>query len=316
MSARGKGLALCIEESPPFDKMLIGDANRLQQILMNLIGNAIKFTEKGEVRARVKLLSSTPQFVRLRFEVADTGIGISPHQIANLFEPFTQAEAAISRRYEGTGLGLSISKRLVELMGGEIGVESLYGVGSTFWFEVPLERSLQDAAAPIVKPKDEPKPEAGRLVGLRFLVVDDSRMNRILVERMLDREGAGVASAENGAQALERLRAPSETFDAVLMDVQMPVLDGLATTRLIREKLGLERLPVIAVSAGVLDDQRQQVFEAGANDFLLKPVDLEELVATLCRWTRDIVIASTATPRPAKTEESSHTRWESSEPLA
>ena len=231
VSARGKGLALCIEELPPFDKMLIGDANRLQQILMNLIGNAIKFTEKGEVRARVKLLSSTPQFVRLRFEVADTGIGISPHQIANLFEPFTQAEAAISRRYEGTGLGLSISKRLVELMGGEIGVESLYGVGSTFWFEVPLERSLQDAAAPIVKPKDEPKPEAGRLVGLRFLVVDDSRMNRILVERMLDREGAGVASAENGAQALERLRAPSETFDAVLMDVQMPVLDGLATTR-------------------------------------------------------------------------------------
>ena len=291
VTARSKGLMFCVEEAPELEGALIGDAHRLQQILMNLIGNAIKFTEKGEVRARVKLLTSTPQSVRLRFEVADTGIGISPHQIANLFEPFTQAEAAISRRFEGTGLGLSISKRLVKLMGGEIGVESLYGVGSTFWFEVPFERSLQDKTLPAAPPADEPKPEAGRLVGLRFLVVDDSRMNRILVERMLDREGAQVLSAENGAQALERLRAPGEAFDAVLMDVQMPVMDGLATTRIIREQLGLERLPVIALSAGVLDDQRQQVFEAGANDFLPKPVDLDELVATLCRWTRDIAVA-------------------------
>ena len=295
VSARGKGLALCIEEAPKLDGMLIGDAHRLQQILMNLIGNAIKFTEKGEVRAQVKLLNSTPQSVRLRFEVADTGIGISPHHVANLFEPFTQAEAAISRRYEGTGLGLSISKRFVELMGGEIGAESLYGVGSTFWFEVPFERSLQNETTPASMPEDEPKPQAGRLVGLRFLVVDDSRMNRMLVERMLDREGAQFFSAENGAQALERLRAPGEAFDAVLMDVQMPVMDGLATTRLIREKLGLERLPVIALSAGVLDDQRQQVFEAGANDFLPKPVDLEELVATLRRWSSDTAIAGAIT---------------------
>ncbi len=261
------------------------------KILMNLIGNAIKFTEKGEVRLRVQFLSSTPQSARLRFEVADTGIGVSPQQIGSLFEPFTQAEAAISRRYEGTGLGLSISKRLVELMGGEIGVESLYGVGSTFWFEAPFARSLQEKTIPIAPPADEPKPKAGRLVGLRFLVVDDSRMNRILVERMLEREGAHVMSAENGAQALERLRAPGEAFDAVLMDVQMPVMDGLSATRHIRDELGLERLPVIALSAGVLDDQRQQVFEAGANDFLPKPVDLEELVVTLSRWTTDVAIA-------------------------
>jgi CheY-like chemotaxis protein len=133
---------------------------------------------------------------------------------------------------------------------------------------------------------------------------------------MLDREGAQFVSAENGAQALERLRAPGEAFDAVLMDVQMPVMDGLATTRLIREKLGLDRLPVIAVSAGVLDDQRQQVFEAGANDFLPKPIDLEELVATLCRWTREIAIASAAIPRSTKTVESPCAQREGSEPQA
>ncbi len=285
VTAQSKGLKLRIGELPQPEGVLIGDPHRLQQILMNLVGNAIKFTERGEVDVEVKLLRSAPQAVRLRFEVIDTGLGVSPRQAKRLFEPFTQADATITRRYGGTGLGLSICKRLVEMMGGEIGVESAPGKGSTFWFELPFERSFQDAPMAAPQPPRSQETEAPRLAGRRFLVVDDSRMNRDVVERMLSSEGARVVLAEDGEQALECLRASGETFDAVLMDVQMPVMDGLAATRRVRRQLRLTDLPVIALSAGVLDNQRQQVYEAGASDFLAKPVQLEALVATLNRWT-------------------------------
>lgn len=284
-AARDKGLELRIEAPAQFEGMLIGDPLRLEQVLMNLVGNAIKFTEQGNIQLRVEILELSPLNARLRFNVRDTGIGIAQEQIASLFEPFTQADSAITRRFGGTGLGLSISKSLVELIGGRIGVESAPGVGSTFWFEAPFGRSSKEPEAPAPPARPSPATEQKRLAGLRCLVVDDSRMNREVVERMLTREGARVTLAGDGQQALQYLRAQNQAFDTVLMDIQMPVMDGLTATRAIRNELGLRGLPVIALSAGVLNEQQKRVHEAGADDFLSKPVDLEELVSAVVRWT-------------------------------
>ncbi len=286
VNAHEKGLVLHIGEAPPVTGALVGDALRLEQVLMNLVGNAIKFTESGEVEVRVETREVTTSHVRLRFEVRDTGIGITPQQAASLFTPFTQADDAITRRFGGTGLGLSICKRLVELMQGEIGVESAEGVGSTFWFEVLLKRSGEEREAALA-PEPATCELSERLSGLRCLVVDDSRMNRDVVQRMLIREGAQAVLAADGQQALQYLSAQNAAFDVVLMDVQMPVMDGLAATRAIREKLGLVDLPIVALTAGVLSEQRRQVLDAGANDFLAKPVDLDELIAVLLRLAGD-----------------------------
>ena len=272
-TARAKGLEFHLAMPAGLEGALLGDALRLEQILVNLIGNAIKFTEQGAIQVRITMLAQDVAAVRLRFEVSDQGIGIDPQHLATLFQPFTQAEASITRRFGGTGLGLSICQRLVDLMEGEIGVESTLGAGSTFWFELPLARATGVAAQlPVVTP---PPPSVGpRLTGLRCLVVDDSPMNREVVERALLREGAQVTLAADGQQALQSLRTQPTAFDAVLMDVQMPVMDGLTATRAIRGELGLSDLPVIAFTAGVMAEQRQQIMAAGCTDFVAKPVDL------------------------------------------
>ncbi len=285
-TARGKGLGFHIEEPAGLQSPLVGDGLRLEQILMNLAGNAIKFTPQGEVRIRVRMVESGEPAVRLRFEVQDTGIGMAPEQQATLFTPFTQADASITRRFGGTGLGLSICKRLVELMDGTIGVDSTVGVGSTFWFELTLDRSTgPDIALPAAVKR--PGMEEPRLSGLHCLVADDSPVNRLVVERALKREGARTTLAVDGLQAVQYLQTGTEQFDAVLMDMQMPVMDGLAATRAIRTELGLQTLPVIALTAGVLAEQREQARAAGCSDFVAKPVDLEELVAVVLRWTSE-----------------------------
>ncbi|MFM2004367.1 MAG: hypothetical protein RLZZ09_22, partial [Pseudomonadota bacterium] len=239
--AKGKNLSLRLEENAPVAGRLSGDALRIEQVLMNLVGNALKFTEQGVVTIRAAPVTVTETAARLRFEIQDTGIGMSPEAVAKLFTPFTQADSGIARRFGGTGLGLSISKRLVELMGGEIGVESTPGTGSTFWFELPFER-LADDEQPVNSAAAQAK--GPRLQGLRLLVVDDSQVNRYLAERVLKREGAEVTLMNDGQQALDGLRANPQGFDLVLMDIQMPVMDGLAATRAIREELGLKTLPV------------------------------------------------------------------------
>ena len=286
-SAHAKGVDLHIKAPAGLDGILIGDGLRLEQILINLIGNAIKFTEQGEICVAVHTLALTEKSLSLRFEVKDTGIGIAQEHLASLFAPFTQADSTITRRYGGTGLGLSICKRLVALMGGQIGVESSVDIGSTFWFELPFERSAESQTLPSVSHQPSPvKVEGPRLSGLKLLVVDDSRMNLEVIERMLIREGARVTLAADGQQALQYLNLPDECeFDALLMDVQMPVLDGLAATRMIRGELGLIDLPVIAFTAGVLPEQRERAKVAGYNDFVAKPVEIEELVSVLLRWT-------------------------------
>lgn len=282
-AARAKGLALRLQEPATPPGPLLGDGLRLEQILINLAGNAIKFTERGEVAVIVQLIDAADAHVRLRFEVRDNGIGIAPDALARLFVPFTQADSGITRRFGGTGLGLSICKRLVELMGGEIGAESAVGAGSTFWFELPFARGSggeRDALAAM------PAPAASgpRLAGAHLLVVDDSAMNRDLVERALMLEGASATLAADGQQAVQLLATRPEAFDAVLMDVQMPVMDGLTATRLIRDELGLADLPVIAFTAGVRDEQQAAARAAGVNDVLPKPMDLEHMATLLAKW--------------------------------
>ena len=287
-AAHAKGLNLHIECAPELHRaVLMGDALRLEQILINLVGNAIKFTTRGDVRLLVTAQTLTSSAARLRFEVQDTGVGIDPEKASQLFEPFVQADGAITRSFGGTGLGLSICKRLVELMGGVIGAEGAVGIGSTFWFELPFELQPEGrVAAPASSQQAESK--GPRLSGLRCLVADDIPMNRLVIEQMLSREGASVMLAADGQQALQYLAAEPNAFAAVLMDVQMPVMDGLSATRAIRNELGLKDLPVIALTAGVLPGQRQQTQESGCTDFLTKPVDLEQLVAMLLRVTRPI----------------------------
>ncbi len=276
--AQGKGLNLRLKDDATMSGRLSGDALRIEQVLINLVGNALKFTEQGGVTIRVAPVNVTEASARLRFEIQDTGIGMSPEAVAKLFQPFTQADSGIARRFGGTGLGLSISKRLVELMGGEIGVTSTSGVGSTFWFELPFDR-LPDEDQPETSAAEVKGP---RLQGLRLLVVDDSQINLYLAERVLKREGAEITLMKDGQQALEALRAQPQGYDLVLMDIQMPVMDGLTATRAIREELGLDTLPVIALTAGVLAEEKQNALDAGVNDFLPKPMDLD-LMATMIR---------------------------------
>jgi PAS domain S-box-containing protein len=287
LTAEGKGLALEVRLSPTDLGLLMGDPLRLEQILINLVGNAIKFTAKGGVTVSAESVAMQENSARVRFEVRDTGIGIAPDVIGQLFKPFSQADASITRNFGGTGLGLAISRRLVDLMGGQMGVTSHAGQGSTFWFELPLLRaSEQQAKADAVETQPAVAPAGPQLTGLRVLAVDDSRLNLMVVERALKLEGCSVTVAADGQQALQILTAQPHAFDVVLMDIQMPVMDGLTATREIRKDPVLARLPVIALTAGVLPEERQAALDAGVNDFLAKPLDLQTMTAMLAPYSR------------------------------
>jgi|GEM_PF-423652 len=283
-TATGKGLVLSINGPPCHQGTLVGDQVRLEQVLINLVGNAIKFTTKGTVDVAVIPRLDEGHKVRLRFTVRDTGLGLSPEAQARLFQPFSQGDASITRRFGGTGLGLSISLRLVELMGGEMGVSSQEGQGSTFWFEVPFVRSKAEEAPEAASPLAVPETMGPQLTGLRVLAVDDNRINLVVLDKALKKEGAQVTLAADGQQAVQILLAQPRGFDVVLMDIQMPVMDGLTATREIRRDPALRELPVIALTAGVLPEERQAALDAGMNGFLTKPLDLNQLRDTLARY--------------------------------
>ena len=247
------------------------DPVRLRQILYNLAGNAVKFTEEGSVVIRVRTIASLRGRAQLRFEVQDTGIGISEDQQATLFEEFTQASGGISRRYGGTGLGLAISRRLVEAMGGEIGCRSALGSGSTFWFELGFDLAAETADAVPTKP-DGHDGYLSHYAGARLLLVEDDRINELVASRMLMRAGYEVEVARDGAAAIAM--AGSGDYDLVLMDVQLPDMDGYAATRRIRAGNGSgDGVPILAMTANPMDDNRQACLNAGMNGFVAKPID-------------------------------------------
>ena len=280
-TAEGKSLAFAVSAAPDDRGALLGDRIRLEQILINLIGNAIKFTQAGSVELAVTRVVEGEKSLRVRFEVRDTGIGMSLFVRARLFQPFSQGDASITRRFGGTGLGLAISKRLVDLMGGEIGIISEEGRGSTFWIELPFERAGVVAETGAVTAPVATETSGPRLGGLHMLAVDDNRLNLMVLERALKNEGADVTLAADGQQALQILKARPRDFQVVLMDVQMPVMDGLSATRAIRDDPELRHLPVIALTAGVLPEERQAALDAGVDGFLAKPLDLQQMLATL-----------------------------------
>lgn len=281
--AAGKGLSFRVEAvALPSD--LLGDPVRLSQALLNYASNAVKFTERGSVTLSASVIEDSESFCQLRFEVRDTGIGIAPEYLYSIFDSFCQADGSSTRRYGGTGLGLAITRELVGLMGGEVGVTSTPGMGSTFWFVVKLARAGVPCAAlpaPVELPLDD---IAWHFAGKRLLLVDDDQVNREVALAMLAGTGLQVDMAENGLEAVRAVR--ERDYAVVLMDVQMPYMDGMQATRLIRTMPDRAGLPVIAVTANAFEGDRQRCFDAGMNDFIPKPIQARVLHSVLLRWLR------------------------------
>jgi PAS domain S-box-containing protein len=283
--ARGhKPLALAFETDDALPEVLVGDGVRLRQVLINLGGNAVKFTEAGRVCLGWRLLSCTGDVVRVRFEVTDTGIGIAPEQQARIFDSFSQAEASTTRRFGGSGLGLTICQRLVGLMGGHIDLQSQPGQGSRFGFDIDLQVGHASDLPPA--PETIAALAGSRLAGLRLLLAEDNPLNQEVALALLRDEGAAVTLAHDGQQAVQALQADPLGFDLVLMDMQMPVLDGLQATERIRQLPGLGELPVIAMTANATPQDRERCLRAGMNDHVGKPFDIEQLVALIRAFTR------------------------------
>jgi signal transduction histidine kinase/CheY-like chemotaxis protein len=281
LRAAEKHLDLRIHVASDVPAVLVGDPVRYGQILLNLMTNAVKFTDQGSVSVEVMLAKRTPDGIELRTTVQDTGIGMNAAARERLFVSFSQADASISRRFGGTGLGLAISKALAERMGGEIGVESVPGQGSTFWFTVAFGVPALVRAAERAEPA---APSEDELRGKHLLVAEDDAINRQIIERVLARSGITATFVGNGRAAVEAVLAGAGRFDAVLMDVQMPEMDGLEATRIIRRSIDAEHLPIIAMTAHAMLEERRQSSEAGMNDHLTKPIDAAAVTASLRRW--------------------------------
>ncbi|KAB2924878.1 MAG: response regulator [Dechloromonas sp.] len=259
---------------------LLGDPVRLKQALINYLGNALKFTERGHIRIGCRTLESSGNSILVRFEVEDTGIGIEPEALARLFSPFEQADNSTTRRFGGTGLGLAITRRLAALMQGEAGAESTPGKGSTFWFTARLAPATGSPAQPAASLP--PAPGSVPLTGRRLLLVEDEPVNREIALGILEELAISVDSAGNGDEAV-RLSEQAD-YDLILMDIRMPGMDGLAATRLIRHRTGSRQVPIVALTANNFAADREECLAAGMNDFVSKPFDPDLLLATVRQW--------------------------------
>ncbi|WP_233149425.1 CHASE domain-containing protein [Herbaspirillum camelliae] len=304
-SAPQPGVSLHITLDPQLPRRLVGDVHRLQQVLVNLAGNALKFTHQGRIDVRFARLEPLPApAVALRVEVTDTGIGIAADRLADIFDAFTQAEASTTRRYGGTGLGLAISKHLVGLMGGQLQVSSEPGRGSRFWFDLQLpiddDTPLGQPAAARAQPQPQHPPhhhahvrpaEAGiagiagpdeqRLQGVQILLVEDNPVNRQVASELLALAGAQVSCADNGSMGVAMACDPARHFDLVLMDLQMPDMDGVEATHRIRGQYELRGLPILAMTANASPEDKQRCIEAGMTGHIAKPIDIDTLIPTL-----------------------------------
>jgi signal transduction histidine kinase/CheY-like chemotaxis protein len=281
-TAKHKGLKVGTFVDQTIPQFVVGDPARLRQILINLIGNSIKFTEKGEVSVKAVVESQDDQTVTILFSVSDTGIGIAPEEHRFLFEPFSQIDNSNTRRYGGTGLGLSISRRFVTMMGGEIGLESSKGEGSTFWFRIPFAKERANTKPRRVIPANR---AIGGLTGNeRVLVVEDNPFIRLVAVKQLENLGIHSDTANNGHEALEALKRCK--YDLILMDCQMPQLDGFETTAAIRSSQSEDGNAdiVVAMTASAMVGDWEKCLEAGMDDYLSKPFELEELRAKLVKW--------------------------------
>lgn len=265
------------------DLILCGDKTRLEQALVNYLGNAVKFTERGSITLACRVEETTEAGYLLRFEVTDTGIGLTEEQQERVFQAFEQADSSTGRKYQGTGLGLAITQRIAQLMGGETGVSSKVGVGSIFWLTCRLGKGVAPAPAGARETVAEsPEKILARMSPRRkILVVDDEPFNREVLVDMLEHIGLTVEVASNGKEAVEKVR--STNYDVVLMDMQMPEMDGLRATKAIRALPGMDRLVIIAVTANAFDDDRAKCLEAGMDDFVAKPFCPDKLFEKLAR---------------------------------
>jgi PAS domain S-box-containing protein len=283
-SMRSKGLKLEQSIDPQVPMLLHGDPQRLQQILINYGTNAAKFTTNGHVKLSVKLDEESPSWMVLRFEVEDTGMGVAPEHLHRLFNPFEQVDDSMTRRHGGTGLGLSISRHLARLMGGKVGCSSEPGLGSVFWFTARLKRA---EAPPESMMASAPSTQADdlklRCEGARVLLVEDQALGRLVAHDMLQYiAGIEADTASDGLEAVER--AKGQSYDIIFMDMQMPKMNGMDASRLIRALPAHAATPIIGLTANAFSEDRQRCLDAGMNEHMAKPLSVESMTAVLTRW--------------------------------
>lgn len=280
-AAKTKGLRLTSSSPREVPKTVIGDPTRVRQVLLNLVGNAVKFTAHGAVTVQTSMIETSRKF--LKFEVIDTGIGIPKSGLTRMFKSFSQVDSSTTRKYGGTGLGLSISKHLVSLMQGEIGVTSEVGVGSTFWFTIPLIESDR----PAVKNELATLPRNSEVGRLRVLIAEDNSVNQLIALKILEKMGHSAVTVANGREAVEALQAGP--YDLVLMDCQMPEMDGYEATRIIRRTMAKTHanLPIVALTANALNGDREKCLAVGMNDYISKPMKPRELAEVIDKLFAD-----------------------------